>query len=431
MIPGNILVVDNEYKDVSDVIQSFERNGFPVIYLSSVPEENKCPANVRLLILDLDLGGLGGPPSEEDISQAVLVLRRIESRTKFYLVALWSRYIDEKEDWSERIKNTYKEETGNDFPAYFLKAFGKKIEQDKLLKEIEKWIAENPYAGTVFELEKIFEDAMDNTVTDIANSGGIDIILKSLKKEIGKTAIPRELSSLFGNILLRHSLTEGRLKKLPPLIDKVLRKQLSTGQTVLDWYAKFHNLQTYFRVDDKEPLWTGDIIMKKDSVDRFAIVINPACDFALNKIRLIKLVDALGFNSIDAYNQNDTEVPSVVEWIGKKDDKHKERGNLISDIINQNLPQNFNVLYFIEPTATFDDFFHLLLDFSKIYTFKAQYYSGGGIKVPRGWKRVCRMDSPYVEDLFQKYSSFTSRIGTPGLPSGIKRKEISRLKSNN
>ena len=106
--------------------------------------------------------------------------------------------------------------------------------------------------------------------------------------------------------------------------------------------------------------------MKKDSADRFAVVMNPACDFAMNKIRLIKFVDALGFNSIAAYNQNDTEVPMVVKWIGKKDDKYKERENLISNIINQNLPHNFHVLYFIEPAAPFDDFFHLLLDFSTL-----------------------------------------------------------------
>lgn len=430
MIPGNILVVDNEYKDVEEVIRSFEKNGFPVIYLASAPEESKCPVNIRLVILDLDLDGCGSV-TEEDISQAVLVLKRVESRTKFYMVALWSRYVEENDEWIGIIENKYKEETGREFPAYFLKPFGKKIGQEKLLQQIEKWIEENPHAGTVFKLESIVEDAMDGAVSDISNVGGIAAILKSISKEIGKAGSPRELSVLFNKILMRHSSVEGRVRELAPLIDKVLRRPLlDTEQGILNWYAKFHNLQAYFKVDQDEPLWTGDIIKKNNSSNNeFAIVLNPACDFAQNKVRMIKIAYAISFRTISEYNQNDSVVPPIIEWIGKKKRKYRKRKDVVNDIIKGGLAKNFYVLYFLEPTPPYDSYFHVLIDLSKIRSFKAKLDNQGGIKIPRGWKRICRLDTPYVLDLLQKYASFTSRVGIPDLPEDIKREEIKKIKS--
>jgi len=429
MIPGNILVVDNEYKDVETVISAFEKNGLPVIYLASAPEEKKCPVNIRLIILDLDLDGCGSV-TDEDILQAVLVLKRVESRTKFYSVALWSRYVRENEEWIEKIKQKYRDETGIESSANFLRPYGKELDQERLLKEIEKNIDDNPHIGTVFELERIVENAMDNAVTDIADAGGIAVILRSISKEIGKAGTPRQLSDLFNKILMRYSSTEGQVKVLEPMINKVLRKQLpDNGESILKWYAKFHNLQSYFKVDKDEPLWTGDIIKKKNLDDQFAVVLNPACDFAQNKVKIIQIAQAKGFKSISHYNLENSQVPPIIKWIGKKNGKYRKQSEVVEDIMKGRLPKNFYILYFLEPIPPYDSYFHILIDLTNIKSMEAKFDAQGGVKIPPGWKRVCRLDTPFVPDLLQRYASFASRVGTPDIPEEIRKEEINRIKS--
>jgi hypothetical protein len=431
MIPGNILVVDNNYADVADVIESCEKAGMPVIYLQSPPRPETCPSNVRLVVLDLDLDGCGNV-SDQDVEQAVLVLQRVALKAGYFLVVLWSIHIDDKSiDWAKNIREKYIEQTGGDLRGDFLKAFGKKqVTKDILIEKIQEWIDGNPQFGTVFGWERIVEEAMDETVSDVSNTGGISTILRALEKEVGKNSLPRELVNLFTRILLRHSSTEEKIARLTVLIERVLHKREPLQTDILEWYSGLHYFQAYFTVDKREPLWTGDILKKSDS-DEFRIVITPACDFAQKKCETVKLVHGIAVNALSGYDRDDpATVPEVARWIGKdKQDKYWKKEDISKSLFfkGQQLPKRLYPLHFLKKSQKDNKYFHLIFDFSRVSSVKAEIYRNGNIKIPKGWERICRLDSPYCQNFLQSYTSFAARIGVPEIPDDVSKKEINKI----
>ncbi|MCL0076987.1 hypothetical protein M1O12_03065 [Dehalococcoidia bacterium] len=432
-LPGKILVVDNTPEDVRDIIRAFREAGMGVVYRQSAPAAEELPSNIRVVILDLDLDGCGSV-TPEDLDQAVLVLKRVESRTRFYLVALWSRYITETEDWVERVRDKYREGTGREFLAYFLKPFGKTlIKQRTLVRGIQNWIGENPQAGLVFQWEGTIEDSRDSAVSDVVSVGGIDVIVRTISQELGVEATPRELLNLLNKILVKHASVAARVKAF----SSTVKATLSTAPAPLapyEWYTRFHYLQAYFDVRETEPLWTGDILRRKTPTNRageFAIVITPSCDLAQKRPTGIKVAYGTQFGQIPRYAADDESAAEIVKLFGKtKDGKYKRYKDVTQSLAKgTDLPERFHVLYFLRTSPDAGDHFHLLFDFSRIDSLRCRRDGSGNFRVPRGWQRLCRLDSPYIDDLLQKYSTFSSRVGAPSIPEAIRKETVSRIRT--
>ena len=181
-VPGRIVVIDNVEADVKDIIKSFWDSGESVIFFRSIPDEDKIPPNVTLLILDIALSGEEFR-EDEDIPQLALILKHIVSKTKLCLIVLWSRHIyGTGESFIDQIKEDYRIQTDKDIPStIFFIQFGKTdVDQSWLTEKIRKWIDETPNAGIVFEWEKLIDNARDEAVSDIVSVGEIQVLLKSL-----------------------------------------------------------------------------------------------------------------------------------------------------------------------------------------------------------------------------------------------------------
>lgn len=429
-VPGKILVIENRWKEVKKIIESFWKTGEGIVYSSSIPDE--APSNVRLVILDLVLYEGGDQVQPEDYQQAALALKKIESKTQFYLIALWSIYItsDTETEVIKNLKNAYKEQTGKDLPDRILKPFGKKnFAGRNVVDEIKHWINANPEAGLIFEWEKSIEHGRDQTASEIINTGGIKTVVKSVEKEVGKTAASRETFTLFNKLLLRHSIISLEESGFRPLIEKVLEGKDIAQTNTLEWYPKIHYLKSYYQVENSEPLWTGDILQTDltDPQRKYAIVVTPACDFAQKKLTKIKVVYGIKIKKIEKYRNNDKDVPLPVQKLGKtKKGKWKKPNEIINAIVKgSTLPDRFYILHFLKSSSD-DNYFHLLIDFSNVQSRKVKEK----IKLPHSWQRICRIDSPYIEDLLQKYASFSARVGTPAIPENVQRAEIERLKNH-
>lgn len=433
-VPGKILVIENKWEDVRKTVKSFWKAGEGIVYSSEIPEENKCPSNVRLVILDLVLHE-DGEIQDSDYEQAALAIIRIEKRTSFFLVAPWSVHIrsDNKAEVMRNIQEAYKAQTGKELQERILKAFGKKeITQERLVSEIGKWIRRNPEAGLVFEWEKSIEDGRDRTASEIINTGGISTVVKSVEKEVGRHATPRETFTLFNKLLLRHSLASLGGGKFIPLLRKILSGEEPREMDILARYPKIRYLETYYKVEDKEPLWTGDIFRTglNDPQKKYVVVINPTCDFAQKKVTKIKVVFGTEIKTVRNYQVSDTYVPLIVRKFGRtKKGKWKKRNEVINAIATgSGLPQRYYILHFLRSSVDADDYFHLLIDFSMVQS-EAKKGGEGAVKIPSRWHRICRLDSPYIEDLLQKYASISARIGTPDIPENVIKKEKERLTS--
>lgn len=434
LIPGKIFFIENDLESIRETIESFWQVGEGVVCSREIPQEDKCPSNVRLVVLDLVLGE-DGEIQDTDYQQAALAVRRIEEKTGFFLVAPWSVHItrENKDEVIANLRTAYKEQTGTELSERILKAFGKhEITKEQLVQEIEKWITENPEAGLVFEWEKSVENARDEATSTLMNMGGVRTTLKAVEKERGRPAVSREIFTLFGKLLSRYSLIRLDESKMDLLVNGVLKRREVGGASLLEWYPKVRYHEAYYHVTKTEPLWTGDVLKTNLSVPEkeYAVIITPACDFAQKRFDSIKVAFATKIETIREYDVDSASVPAVVKKLGQtKQGKWKTRKEIIGLIGGgTRLPARFYLLYFLYSSLNSADYFHLLVDFSAIES-RSSSVSGGIAKLPRNWERICRLGSPYLEDLMQKYGAFSARVGTPDIPPDVIKKEKRRLET--
>jgi|GEM_PF-2751907 len=435
-VPGRIVVIDNIEEDVKDIIKSFWDSGESVTFFQSIPDEDKIPPCVRVLILDIALSSEEFR-EDEDIPQLALILKYIVSKTKLCLVALWSRHIDGAgEDFVDKIKKEYVTQTNSDVPStIFFISFGKTtVTQNGLAEKIRGWINEKPHAGIVFEWERLIEEARDATVSDVVSTGEIQTLVKSIEKEIGRDSVPRELVLLFNRILQRHVTTEEKIAQLIPSAEKILALLPESERLdALEWYSNLHYLKTYYKVGEDETVWTGDIfrIDSNDPEKEYAIVVTPACDFAQKKADKFKVVYGLDFKEIPNYDRKGEEnIPPIVRKFGEKDGDYRDKKTIFKMLFNlsEKLPDKFYILHFLKESIDNSVYFHLLLDFQNVDSFKVELDNNGKVVKPSGWDRICRIDSPWIDDILQKYASLSARIGTPEIPEDIRKAEMGKCK---
>ena len=420
LIPGRILVVDDVRDDVADIIQSFRGEGYGVIYREGPSDDIGELPNVRLVILDLDLKGLG---PGADLEWPALVLQRLtESGNTFFLVAVWSKHIGNGEsidgrDWLVELKEAYARQTDRVFPGLFLEPFGKQLEQTELLKKIKEWVGRTPRAGLVFEWERLLNKARDHATSDILGLKGdsLSSLVKVLRKEVGEGA-NRELVQLFNKVLLRY-MTTGDLARIGELMER-----LGDGDINPDWYARFHRLQAYYLPDKAEPVWTGDVFETDENDYRkgYAVVITSKCDLAQGKVDRIKMVDAM---KVDHNPKVQQQVFQAI-WPGKHFSQNGELTNQASQFLKalaggSGLPDRFYILRFVHADGAH---FHLLIDLHSVRSVPV-------MEVEEEWKqrRICRLDSPYIEDLLQRYAALSARVGVPAIPEKVREAEARRL----
>jgi len=419
-IPGTVLIVDDEREDVADLIEAFMRAGQGIIYLAGPPAD-RLPG-VRLVVLDLDLDG-DKEVTDGDIEQAALVLRRLSSNgCGFHLIAIWSRRLDdgtpeESERFIRWLQDTYEEQTGHPLPReIFLPPISKKtIQYQEVMDKIAEWISDSPHAGLVFEWERLLNRARDHATSDILDLEGDSLasLVKVLRKEIGEGA-NRELVQLFNKVLLRY-MTTGGLTEVRELMDRLGEG----GDVDLDWYVRFHQFQAYYSPGETEPEWTGDIwkTSEEDPEKQFAVLITPACDLAQSKARYLKVAYAV---LVEPWSRAKSKFRmgkrKAIAALTRTEVKPETagRGQLIPD-----LPQNIYPLPFFPIPNTFS---WLLVDLFQVEAIRLSDFTD------RGWKRICRLDSPYIEDLMHRYAALSERVGVPAIPEDVREAEAKRLR---
>jgi len=417
LIPGRILVVDDVYKDVADIVQRFREEGYGVIYRDGPSDDISRMSNIRLVILDLNLKGEGPGVDPE---QPALVLKRLtEGGNAFYLVAVWSRYVEDREapgdqDLLIELREAYRRQTDRVFPDLFLKPFKKPLEQTELHDRIKQWVGEVPHAGLVFEWERLLNRSRDRTTGDIFDleGGSLASLAKVLRKEVGES-VNRELVKLFNKVLLR-CMTTGDLADIGELMDRLG----GDGDVDLGWYVRFHQFQAYYSLEETEPVWTGDIweTSEKDSERQFAVLITPACDLAQSKARYLKVAYAVLLEpwsiAKSKFRMGKRKAIAALTRVELEPETEGE-GQVIPD-----LPQNIYPLPFFPAPNTFS---WLLVDLSQVEAIRSDDFAD------RGWKRICRLDSPYIEDLMHRYATLSARVGVPAIPEKVREAEAKRL----
>jgi hypothetical protein len=417
IVPGRILVIDDVPDQVEKVVESLRQEGESVIFTTSVPDD-KHLENVRLLIIDLYL-----VPDDKDASYDIVtgILEKISQKTRFFIIAIWTKYARNTAEDQRIIKdleNLYKERTNADLKAIFLEPFGKTIEQLELWERIKKSMTSHPECGLLFEIEKTVENARDHAVSDLIVTASVPVILNALKEEIGDVALSRQMIDLFLKVLSRYC-------KPTEMMSDCVKTLITQSPSIdVDKYGFIHSLESYYDVPREEIIWTGDVLEKKDGKEEYAVIVSPACDFAQRKKRpldFIKIISAIRINQSDfVYPERLREIKTKLKIETKLNEVPK------AILTGASLQRRFYVLKYLKDTQA-DILFHLVLDFQRVTNLTSKETAAE--LEEEGWRRVCRIDTPIIDNLLQDYSTYSSRIGIKAIPKDIVKGTVDKIRS--
>ncbi|MEK6410725.1 MAG: hypothetical protein AABN34_27690, partial [Acidobacteriota bacterium] len=280
---------------------------------------------------------------------------------------------------------------------------------EEIIQQIEEWRAQNqnlsiPFAWTATinrSIQKIFKELADadkNWVQEIGNSAQDDgvngeiFVIEILEYLLAESLAQN--TSLLSSIRDCLASTSGE-----KAVDQELQKEESV--------AKLFRRLFYTKLNSDALIMTGDIC--EIGEDQYGIVITPECDIKDVLSGKIATLELLTFSrdSFDKYLQlgiNDnykrTSYPNTTD----------KRLQKLRRVFNQSDPK-----YHVLPSFPFDEAsFNLsvVVDFSK----GSERFAIGRIKDKRRYK----LNSPFIQQVRQRYISHLGRVGVPSLPLSLR-----------
>jgi hypothetical protein len=403
MIPGRVLIVDDMKGDVDDLLNEFQRRGEHVTYSGIVLENEYCD-NVRLLIMDYYL-------IEEDEKQSLnamtTILNEISKKSTFFMTVIWSGKvtIDNAENYRQKIITSYRDRFDVNVPGVLLLPIDKgSLRYSQLVNKIESEIYNYPDLNLIYEIEKIINTSKDTVLNKVCDIGNWSNLVRNLKIEYDLSSIKRQILVIYLNIVKRGlSYTDGYSCCLNHMIEK-------TEPLNIEDFGKVYASQYYYEVGKSEQIGTGDILYN-GKADKYFIIITPECDITNDKHTKTKMIEAVRIDhaklSDPAYLESIVKDISAFIAIKKK--------NAIDAIMYGNgIKTNYFILHFLQDYST-KEFYHLVCDFHNVKSLK----KAKKVSDLKGYKRVCRIDSPLINKFIQQYASHCSRFGAMKLPEGI------------
>lgn len=404
MVPGRILVIDDasgsEMAKVDALIDSLRKKGESVLFFESMPEDDEFLSDVRLLIIDLYLADPDKDASYELVKKIVEITSK---KSGFLVVAVWTKHVKDSSDntkINEEIEDLLKSPQ-----VVLLEPFSKEITPEQLLERLKASMDSNPHCGLIIEAEKSIEKARSPAVFGILNTATVPLLLKAIQEEFGQAAVQREIIKLFLKLISRYS------EPSEEMADYIKKLGSQLGEIDPVDYGLIYGLQSYYSLDKKETIWCGDIL-KKD--DKYAIVITPRCDFAQSKRRPIDFIKIIYANRFDCEKLKTPEVFTALKAQYRLKKEHKDLPYVLLNGFG--LPERYYVLKYAKDEN--NTFYHLIMDFQRISHIPF-HETAAELEEKEGWQRECRIDGAIVDDIMQKYSSHSSRIGIQSIPKKI------------
>jgi len=137
-----------------------------------------------------------------------------------------------------------------------------------------------------------------------------------------------------------------------------------------------------------------------------AVVISPACDLEHNKADFVKFISTVSFelvakNILLHHSRIDESDFASGQAINKT--KYDSAINTLKSNINGNLLPRY---YFLPSYS--DSFADSYLDFQKVFVLQVQQVFDSYIA-----NRITRIASPWREQIAERYSGYSGRVGTP------------------
>jgi hypothetical protein len=260
---GKILLVDDHYDEIikKAVITLIEK-GMPVQFWNGKGDFPEIIRNVRVVILDLDLVGLGIRSGSEFYYPAAEALSKIPG--PFVVVIMAMDFQEDDPSNLASFYNTHFESPLCGFVALQGLSKDEELEDPSRLESlILSSVGQNKILSLILFWEELVDRAKDKAFSDLIAKeieGTVLALVKSLCKDFGEESAARELANVMMRLISRRMCEHKRFERLNEIIKEL--NVVSIGQTVE--YPTEEDLLLYNRLMFYEPgveedVWTGDI----------------------------------------------------------------------------------------------------------------------------------------------------------------------------
>lgn len=423
--PGKVLILDDSYEDVKIAISQLLDIGVPVMYWKGEGDPPKTATNIRAVIADLSFGeGLArGEPSFY-----LPAIERLQKISGPYFVILMS--LDYIPDDPKHLKEAL-ESLGQSIPGF---VFEEGILKDDLATHPQKVatflktaLSNKLVMNLVLQWEKIVDSSKDKMLRDFVKEElefAMVQLVKLIYVDMDTNAAPREFIDRLSTLHSRTMADSESIASLQPLLSKV--KDVDLGKVDLSKIdQRLHwNLMYYY--PENEGIWTGDIFKdQRKNGYTYHIVITPACDISHGKAGRILVCSGCALDTkffkdtkYPLYSKDKTLAQAMKRLTEKKDKDaiQKLSGMAERAFINdagyvedrpwEKIPEKFYKIWNFKESPT-DEQFGICFDFQDVTSYSIKDYE----KLET--KPICRLDSPFIDLMLQKYGVFASRMGTP------------------
>lgn len=403
-----VLFVDDDYKTIAEVTSSFLEQGIQVQYWNGSGNLPESVLNARIVVLDLDLtdSDMKAAMGDEFYIPVVNALKKIPGP---FIVIIVAREFDKKDP--NNLRRMYKREMGAPFCGYIADRGLTKEELTprRLESLISSLLAKNVVLNLVLAWERMFDKAKDVALDEIAANNvdrSIRALVKILYRNFGESeGAARALVDEMTRLVSRRTCETKHFRILAGLVDEINNTLLKKVKIPTREDLLLYSRLIFYTPTKEEAIMTGDIFKTTEEF-KYGIILTPKCDLMQRKTK--KVLICYGFPLKRLYFRNKNYPPHKNDPVIAK--LHEEKLPMINIAENvkkrylenaRGLPNALQVMWHFNPKEGTQG---ICLDFNNVQSVE--------ISRVNKWRRLARIDSPYIDEILQRYGSLASRIGS-------------------
>jgi hypothetical protein len=399
-LPGKVMIIDDRFSTIKEFVDRLTRSGIPVLFWNGKGKPPPSSTGVRIVLLDLDLTDSG--QSYDYYDDAARILGLLPGP---YAVLIYS--VNATDDSAARIEQAYSNvHYGRQIPGFVIRPpvlKQKDPDVSEIVRQIKSFLMSKPVLDSILLAERNLESGKDSSLAELAQKKfdpSFRTLIKSIADDRGPESVTRELMTSLVRFQTRHVEKTRDYSRLERVLMGMLKTPITGGSVAL--HGRIMHLRMYYKPDKKERPWTGDVYRTRSNTEsrRYAILITPFCDISTSKASHLRF--SYGFT---VTKRDLEENPNHVLYTL---DQNVKRGKAALKYLGfKGIPTRFYPLDNFVQNGDPDDMIRVIFDFESVDSTRSDRFR------QKKWQRVWRLDSPYIEDLLQKFGSHSFRIGTP------------------
>lgn len=414
-------VLDNPFEKGLFIALSLEKQHpvLPIVNLDLLESSIKSTSSIKAIIVDWnfvkDSSLLGEGSDIKNYETPFTILRDIKLFSLIYIYSETGDLAETDEGkelikiYGENIKFRVKDKSEEKIPE----------EKKQIFSDLNRMFQQS---GNI-ELPIKWSQAINQSVQGIFSE--LNTIDKKWISDLYKTAKDDGVEPSVEVINLFQYLLAERVIQSKDLRESIASTVTEDDITQPEQYAKLFRTFLFGGLNNtNDPIMTGDIFLLEPN--KYGVLITPECD--ISKLRkkpdennfeflTFKKSEFQEFEYISQFKKSKEKIQKLIKGFDSETKKNvtSSLDEIKIDLLNQAFNQPHQRLYLlpcfefekgqIKTTAQID--FRDCLEFRKVSDVKPD-------------DRICKLNSPYIQDLRQRFLGYKGRIGVPSFPDKLR-----------